>query len=395
MNDNVKPPLIAHVIFQLGMGGLENGLINLINRMPSDAFRHVIICMTDATDFSERLNKPVEIYSLHKKEGKDLWIYFKLWKLFRKLKPEIVHTRNLSALEAQLAAALAGVPIRVHGEHGRDVHDLDGSNKRYQLIRKFFRILIDRYIPLSQDLSKYLIETIQVNPDKVVKICNGVDTDKFKPDSYFRGNNDHSEYPDFLLEDKSITEKSLEKKTIVFGTVGRLATVKNQTDLLKAFNLLCKENPEADIKLVIVGDGGLKKDLLDIMQAEKLDNKVWLAGARNNVNELMNMMDVFVLPSLAEGISNTILEAMATGLPVVATDVGGNAELVVNNETGYIVAPANINALKDGLKNYLDRPERIKQQGKQSRKRIENNFSINEMMQNYLQTYQTLINEKL
>lgn len=333
MTDNTPPPLIAHVIYQLGMGGLENGLINIINRMPTDEFRHVIICMTDATDFSERLIKPVEIYSLHKKEGKDLWIYFKLWKLFRKLKPEIVHTRNLSALEAQLAAALSGVPIRIHGEHGRDVHDLDGSNKRYQRIRKFFRILIDRYIPLSQDLANYLIETIQINPDKMIKICNGVDTEKFKSGSYFRSNIDHSKYPDFLFK-----ENSFEEKTIVFGTVGRLATVKNQTDLLKAFNLLCKENPEADIKLVIVGDGALKKDLLKIMLAEKLDNKVWLAGARDNINELMNMMDVFVLPSLAEGLSNTILEAMATGLPVVATDVGGNDELVVNGKTGYIVA---------------------------------------------------------
>ena len=385
MNDDIKPPLIAHVIYQLGMGGLENGLINLINRMPADTFRHVIICMTDATNFSERLNKSVEIYPLHKKEGKDLWVYFKLWKLFRKIKPDIVHTRNLSALEAQLAAALAGVPIQIHGEHGRDVHDLDGSNKRYQLIRKFFRIMIDRYIPLSQDLADYLINTIQVNPDKVTKICNGVDTDKFKPDSHFRSKFGHSEYPDFLFKEKSI----------VFGTVGRLATVKNQTDLVKAFNLLCKENPQVDIKLVIVGDGGLKKDLLKLIQTEKLDSKVWLAGARDNINELMNMMDVFVLPSLAEGISNTILEAMATGLPVVATDVGGNAELVVNGETGYIVEAKNINALKEGLKIYLDQPERIKQHGKQSRKRIEDNFSINKMMQDYLQTYQTLINEKL
>ncbi|MCK5664848.1 MAG: glycosyltransferase, partial [Thiotrichaceae bacterium] len=90
--------LIAHVIYRFGMGGLENGLVNIINRLPDEQYQHVIICMTDHGVFSGRLNKSVEIYDMHKKPGKDLMLYFRLWKLFRKIKPDIVHSRNMSAL---------------------------------------------------------------------------------------------------------------------------------------------------------------------------------------------------------------------------------------------------------------------------------------------------------
>ena len=115
------------------MGGLENGLVNVINRMPADRYRHVIISLIDYTDFRNRIKNPnVEVYALHKRPGKDLRLYAKLWRLFRILKPDIVHTRNLATLEAQLPAMVAGVPHRIHGEHGRDIEDLDGTRRKYQ-----------------------------------------------------------------------------------------------------------------------------------------------------------------------------------------------------------------------------------------------------------------------
>src|SRR3569832_781592 len=119
-------PLIAHVFFLLAVGGLENGLVILINRTPQ--YRHAIICLTEYTDLHRRIrHAAVSLHALHKREGHDYGVLLRLWRLLRALRPGVVHSRNLAALEAQLPALLAGVPGRVHGEHGRDVHDLDGS----------------------------------------------------------------------------------------------------------------------------------------------------------------------------------------------------------------------------------------------------------------------------
>lgn len=146
-----RRPLIAHVIFRLAVGGLENGLVNLINRTPQ--YRHAIVCMTDYTAFHRRIeHDAVSLHALHKREGHDPGVFVRLWRLLRALKPDVVHTRNMSALEAQLPAWLAGVRGRVHGEHGRDMHDLDGSNRNYQWLRRAYRPLVHRYIPLSRDL---------------------------------------------------------------------------------------------------------------------------------------------------------------------------------------------------------------------------------------------------
>ncbi len=380
-----KKYVIAHVIYRFGMGGLENGLVNVINRLPDDEYQHVIICMTDHTTFSNRLNKSVDIYDMHKKPGKDFMLFYRLWKLFRKIKPDIVHSRNMSALESQLPAFLAGVPIRIHGEHGRDVHDLDGRNKRYQSIRKFFRSIVDYYIPLSKDLENYLSNTIEIKKDKIITICNGVDTEKFQ----------HQEHINLKLP--GLPTGFINNDTVVVGTVGRLEDVKDQPNLLEAFIELLKSPKviDKDIKLILVGDGALKDKLQKQVNEAGLQNKVWLAGAREDVPELMHLMTIFVLPSLAEGISNTILEAMACSLPVIATNVGGNAELIMDGQTGFIVPRADPCAIKEKCLLYIESPELIRKHGDLARKRIEEKFSIINMVQNYNNVYLTSLKEKI
>lgn len=377
--------LIVHVIYRFGMGGLENGLVNMINHLPEDKYQHVIICMTDHNEFSNRLNKSVTIYDMHKQPGKDFMLYFRLWKLFRKIKPDIVHSRNMSALESQLPAFLAGVPIRIHGEHGRDVHDLDGHNKRYQSIRKFFTMIVDYYIPLSNDLEHYLSNIIGIKKDKIITICNGVDTEKFR----------HQEQTDLKLSDLPVG--FINGDSIVIGTVGRLEEVKDQPNLLEAFIALLKsaEVIDKDIKLMLVGDGSLREKLQQRAEAAGIQDKVWLTGARDDVPELMNLMTLFVLPSLAEGISNTILEAMACGLPVIASNVGGNAELVINNETGFIVPRSNPDAIKEKCLQYIASPDLLQKHADSARKRIKEKFSIINMVQNYNNVYLKSLKEKI
>lgn len=381
-NDTSRPaPLIVHVIYHLAVGGLENGLVNVINRMPADRYRHVIISLIDYTDFRNRIKNPdVEVYALHKRPGKDLRLYGKLWRLFRILKPDIVHTRNLATLEAQLPALLAGVPHRVHGEHGRDIEDLDGTSRKYQLLRRLFRPLIHRYIALSLDLKRYLREQIGVPERKISSICNGVDTEKFTP----AGAQARAVLPgDFSGADK-----------VVIGTVGRMEEVKDQITLVRAFVRLVKGHPQGreKLRLIMVGDGALREPARSILDAAELAQVAWLPGEREDVPELLRAMDVFVLPSLAEGISNTILEAMASGLPVVATDVGGNYELVERDTTGFLVPRADPVALADAIRVYVDDAGLRRRHGANARRRSEDEFSIDTMVQRYQDIYDELLN---
>src|SRR5688572_1793372 len=116
-----RRPLIAHVVYRFDVGGLENGVLNLINHMPVESYRHAVISLTDITDFQSRIERDnVELIALNKRPGHGMKVFPRVWSLFRRMRPSIVHTRNLAALEMAIPAWTAGVPIRVHGEHGRD-----------------------------------------------------------------------------------------------------------------------------------------------------------------------------------------------------------------------------------------------------------------------------------
>lgn len=371
-------PLIAHVIHRLDVGGLENGLINLINRTPQ--YRHAVICMTEYTDFSRRItHDAVGLYALHKRAGQDVGVYVRLWRLLRRLRPAIVHTRNLSALEAQLPAFLAGVPGRVHGEHGWDVHDLDGSNRKYQWLRRGYRLLVQRYIPLSRHLEDYLRREIKVNDAKIAQIYNGVDTTRFHPASPTR--------QDLPVAGFAAPE------TVIIGTVGRMQTVKDPLNLVRAFiDLSCRDRLGCDnLRLVMIGDGPLRREALDMLEAAKLAHHAWLPGSRDDVADMLRCMDIFVLPSHAEGISNTILEAMASALPVVATLVGGNSELILEGVSGALVPASDPIALADAIEIYL-RDQNLRQRhGNAGRERIEQSFGIDVMIKKYTQVYDSIL----
>src|SRR5581483_11609348 len=175
-------PLIAHILYRLDVGGLENGLVNLVNNLPSSRFRHAIICLSDYTEFAQRVTNPaVALFALHKPPGNSVRMHLRLWRLLRALKPCLVHSRNLAALECQITAAVAGIPARLHSEHGRDMGDLDGRNRVDLSIRRALRPFVHRYVALSRDLEQYLRSTVRVNEARVSQVYNGVDTTRFYP----------------------------------------------------------------------------------------------------------------------------------------------------------------------------------------------------------------------
>ncbi|MET0087466.1 MAG: TIGR03088 family PEP-CTERM/XrtA system glycosyltransferase [Sedimenticola sp.] len=371
--------LIAHIIHRLDFGGLENGLVNLINRIPPDRYHHAIICMTEYTDFADRITNPeVTLHSLNKAEGKDLSVYLSLWKLLRQLKPDVVHTRNLSAVEGSVIAWLAGVSKRVHGEHGRDSYDIDGTNPKYLMLRKICKPFTNLYIPLSKDLEYWLESLVQVPEDKIRQIYNGVDSLRFKPSVNVREGlpiNGFADESDFVV-----------------GTVGRIQEVKDQITLIKSIALLLDKNNayRLSLRLVLVGDGPMMPEVASLVKEKGIEDITWLTGARNDIPELLQAMDLFVLPSKAEGISNTILEAMASGLPVLATDVGGNGELVQHGVTGELVPAENPDEMSLSIERYMNDKDRCLQHGEAGRKRVEEMFSIDSMVDAYLSVYDEL-----
>lgn len=373
----VERPLIAHIVYSFRVGGLENGVVNLINRMPDDVFRHVVIAMTDCDpEFASRFSRPVECIALHKPPGHGFRLYRPMYALLRRLRPAIVHTRNIAALEMTVPAWLSRVPVRLHSEHGRDLDELGGKAGRFRLIRAMHRPFVSRYIALSGQLERYLMDEVGANRQHVTRICNGVDTVRFQPAGTTARPPGWPFPPDVS----------------VFGTVGRLQPVKAQVDLVRAFAALRARYPveAASARLVIVGDGPERAAIQAAIRDADLDGHVWLPGARADVAACMQAMNVFVLPSLTEGISNTILEAMACGVPVIATDVGGNPELVEAGRTGLLVSPGEPAALADAMFRMMCK-QTADRMGRAARERIEQQFSLDVMVARYRQVYESAL----
>ena len=373
-------PLVAHVLYRFDTGGLENGLVNLVNTLPADRFRHAIVALDRVQpSFAARVQRPdVEFIELHKPPGPTVAQFPRLWRLFRRLRPAIVHTRNLGALDCQLPAFAAGVPVRIHGEHGRDVGDLDGSNRKNQWNRRLLRPFVQEWVALSRDLAGTLTGPVGISPDRVRRICNGVDSDRFRP-AAVREPIDGSPFNDPRLW--------------LVGTVGRMQAVKNQVDLARAFAQALAAAPalRERLRLVMVGDGPLRAEAAAFLAQAGLAELAWLPGERRDVREVMRGLDCFVLPSLAEGISNTILEALSSGLPVIATAVGGNPDLIESGRTGLLVPAGDTAALARVLGALAADPARARALGLAARQQVEREFSLAAMVSAYESMYELLL----
>ena len=370
-------PLVLHVVYRFDTGGLENGVVNLINHMPAHAYRHAVVALTEVVPaFASRIRRSdVEFFSLHKPPGHGARLYPQLARLMRRLQPAIVHTRNLAALECQVPAWWAGVSGRVHGEHGRDIEDLDGSSRRHQWIRRVYSPFVQRYVALSRDLGGYLTDRCGISASRVEQIYNGVDTVLFTPATRPR---------------PAIAGCPFEGPSHwLVGTVGRMQTVKNQTLLAQAFAAALLQQPALRnrMRLVMVGGGPLQEECRAILTGAGLADLAWLPGERADVPDVMRGLDCFVLPSRAEGISNTILEAMATGLPVIATRVGGNAELVAHGRTGEVVTSDDVNDLAQALVRMATDPARAAAMGQAGRAEVKQRFSLHAMVEAHQSLY--------
>jgi sugar transferase (PEP-CTERM/EpsH1 system associated) len=306
-------------------------------------------------------------------------LHWRLWRLFLRLRPDIVHTRNFGQLEAAIPATLAGVRGRIHSEHGHELVDIGGRSRRHRWVRRAFRPLVHRYIALSKDLERYLRDKVGVPPARLAQLYNGVDTERFRPGSARRVPLpcDGFARPDHF----------------VIGTVGRMQAIKDPVLLARAFVQVLRDVPEAArrLRLVMIGDGPLWDQVRAVLDEAGAAELAWLPGERDDVPRILRGLDLFVLPSLSEGISNTVLEAMASGLPVVATAVGGNPELIDDGVTGTLVPRSEVTRMAQAIRAYAESPELCRRHSLEARRAAERRFSMDAMVQGYLSIYDGLL----
>ena len=373
MNTAPRRRRIVHVVYSFSVGGLENVIVQLINRLPADQFEHVVLSLTTISAFKNRITQPgVRFIELHKPPGHAVPLYPRIYKLLRELKPDVVHTCNLAALEITPLAWLARVPLRIHAEHGWDAHDPQGKNPRYQRLRRLYKPFVSHYVAVSQDIDDYLAQAVGVPARRRSVIANGVDTHTFAP-------------PAHGVAPAVPGCPFVPGQHWLVGTVGRLQTVKNQPLLARAFVRLLQQHPEAAerMRLVVVGEGPLRADIETTLAQAGVPHLAWLAGARDDVAAILPMLDCFVLPSQAEGTSCTLQEAMACGLPVVATAVGGTPALVQDGVTGQLVPSDDVDAMAQAIWQTHTDPARSQRHGQAARARALQAFGLDAMVQLY------------
>ena len=351
---------------------MENGLVNLVNNLPAGRFRHTIICLTSATRFRDRIERQdVEIIECHKPAGKHLPTYWRIYRGLCRLQPDIVHTRNLGTIDINWVAWLARCPRRVHGEHGWSPDDPRGLSKKYRLLRKYCDPVISRYVAVSNDIQYWLTGVIGVAESNTQVLHNGVDVSRFNS-----------------MRDVKLEYDEPEKQ-VVFGTLGRQEPIKGLEVFLAAVRDLLDSEPALcdQVRMIMAGDGPSHDELIALRDSYGLDSVVEFPGSISDVPEFFRSLDFFIQPSLNEGISNTVLEAMASGLPVLATNVGGNPELVRDGREGKLVPSNDVHALKTAIGEYISNEALRHRQGQAARYRAVACFSLEKMVQNYEQLY--------
>jgi sugar transferase (PEP-CTERM/EpsH1 system associated) len=353
------------------VGGLQKVVVRLVDRFRG-RMDHLVLTPAGDGPLRPRFGPGVDVIALAERPGSPKLNTLRMARVFRAWRPDVVHTRNWTCIDAVLGARLAGVPVVIHGEHGREAGDPEGRNALRRRVRRLLAPLVTEFVAVSQDLARWLVEDVGVPAAKVTQIYNGVDTEAFSP------------------ADKEAARRTLGIRdgAVVIGTVGRLDPVKDHRGLLEAFGRTAR-HPQA--QLVVVGDGPCRAELEQVGRRLGLDGRVLMLGERQDVARILRALDVFALPSLGEGISNALLEAMASGLPVIATRVGGNPELVDDGVTGTLVSPRSAEALAAAFDRYLSDPALIRKHGEAGRQRALRDFSLDRMFGAYDSLYSRLL----
>ena len=362
---------VAHVVLSLNVGGLERNVINQVREGQAIGQSVSVICLEGPGVLAEQVETlGGRLISLEKPPGIRLSLFRRLRAILRDLDPDIVHTHQIGTLfyAGPAVASLWSVRTRVvHTEHGREPYT---NSARRRWLGRLASLHADRFFCLSHDMAAEVIKHKIVPRWKVRVIDNGIDVDRCRE----RGD------PVALRRSLGIPPDSP-----VIGSIGRLVDVKRHDVLIHSFAELRHSVPGAH--LVIVGDGHLKNELLNLVGELDLESSVHLAGYQAEAWKYLSVMDCFALTSRSEGMPQAVLEAAVAGLPIVATRVGGLPELIEDGRTGILIEPNDPAALTRALLTILRDAETAQAMGHAVQRQVESRFHVRRMAQVYHQHF--------
>jgi len=368
-----KPLRVLHVIDRLGMGGTEYAMLRMIQGLEGAGFEHRICTIRGFDgDLARAQGLTDKVHVAGRTDAGYQFVLGRLIRVMRACRPHIVHSRNWGAIEAIPAARLARVPFAIHSEHGYELDMLSGLPARRRIFRRAAYAMADAVFTVTEELRRYHARQAWIPAERIHVLPNGVDTARFAPRPEKRN---------------EIRERlGLPKQSFVVGTVGRMVKIKDHRTLLDAAEILASRGVAIH---VLFGGSGPERSSLEeaCASSASLAGRVKFLGSVADVPELLNAMDVFVLPSIKEGMSNTLLEAMASGLPTVATRVGGNPELVGEDRFVWLFEPGNVTDLAVRLGRLAGDPGLCCELGEAARERAASQFSLDGMIARYRDLY--------
>jgi len=355
--------------------GAERVILWLATGLNKDKYKvSVCILREDAPIVEKFREQGVETAVLGMKRRFGFCALWKLYNILKEKRIDILHIHGIrAAIYGRPIARIAGVPVILYSVHNK------WGGKLHFLLDRLTAPFGDGIFPFSNAVRSFLIDEEGI-PEKYVKqtVHIGIDIDRF------------------VTQDESLTLETrnglgIPEDAPVIGSVGALTVQKGNRYLIEAMSEMLKEFPE--LRYIAVGDGELRKELEDLSQNVGVDRNVIFLGARDDIPLLLNMFDVFVLPSLWEGLSQALIEAMAVAKPAVATNVDGTLEAVEDGVSGVLVPPGNPAALAKAIVGLLRDPQKMVKIGRAGRERVERYFSVRTMVNNFESLYDQTAND--
>ena len=377
MDRNIKRKInVIHLVEELTIGGLEKILTSIVLNLDKKKYNVSVWCLREGGFFANKLAKEgIDFKILHISTSRNPLSIYKLYKLLKSRKFDIIHTHAYSAgTIGRMSAFLAGVPVII--SHNHSVYDY--YNRRYHFVEWFLSLITDRVVCVSDIANRFANETQRINARKLITIHNGID----------------SEYT--VLEKRTSglrKELGIPVDHSVICTIAHLEEHKGVKYLLESASLLLQSRN--DVSFLVVGEGRLKEKLKILCADLKIEENVVFAGERGDIPEILSLTDIFVLPSLREGLPLTILEAMACGKPVIATNVGGIPEVVKDGVSGILISPKDPEALHSAINELLGDREKLKKMGHNGKRVYSESFDSKTMIGKIEDLYDSLMCEKV
>lgn len=360
---------LMQITHDLAIGGLQQVVVNICRTIDRDRFDVSVLCLRELGEFVpdvERLGIKVH-YLPQKENGTDYFSFLKVAKILRQEKIEVIHTHNTQPfVDGTIGALLSGVKTIVHTDHARDFPD----KFRYMAAEHLMSHFAYKVIGVSEHTSENLIKYEKISRKKILTIENGIDGSRFASE---------------IDKQAKRMELGIRGNGPIIGLGVRLAEQKGITYLLQAMPQIIAAFP--DITLVVVGNGELKEELQRESVQLGIGDNVLFPGARLDISELLQLFDIYVLPSLWEGMPMVLLEALAAGCPVVATDVGGVAKVIDNEVNGLLVAPRDSEQLAVAIIRLLSAGELRKEYACKGLQKFQEKFSAEIMTEKYEKLY--------